>query len=75
MSTTLTASFLAHSLLFLASHTLRLLHAHYTQQYEASLATGDDDSEGESADNLNDVDIMLPCLLEMTQKRLQDDWL
>ena len=70
-----TLRFPAHSLLSLASQIVRLLNAHYTQQYETALTAGDD-SEVESVENLTDVQITLQQLdpvywKELADKRLQ----
>lgn len=52
-----TLRFPSHSLLSLACQAVRLLHAHYTQQYETALTAGDEDSEVEFMENLTDVSI------------------
>jgi len=57
-----TLRFPAHSLLSLACQALRLLHAHYTQQYETALTAGDEDSEYENVQNIGDVEITLQDL-------------
>ena len=67
-----TLRFPAHSLLSLASQTLRLLHAHHTQQHQASLAAGDEDSEVESVENLTDVEITLREIDPIYWKDLAD---
>jgi len=77
MSTTAisTLGFPANSLLSLASQTVRLLNAHFNQQYETALTAGDD-YEVESVENLTDVQITLQQLdpvywKELADKRLQ----
>lgn len=68
-------SFPLDLLLSLASQTVRLLNAHYSQQYEIALTAGDD-SEVESVEALTDVQITLQQLdpvywKELADKRLQ----
>lgn len=68
--------FPAHSLLSLASKTVRLLHSHYTQRHQTALTAGDEASEEESVENLTDVEITLRELdpvywKELADKRLQ----
>jgi hypothetical protein len=83
MSTTTTAistldgtlRFPAHSLLSLASQIVRLLYAHYTQQYETA---ADEDSASECLWNLTDAHITLHLLdpvywKELTDKRLENN--
>lgn len=64
--------FPAHSLLSLASQTVRLLHAHFTQQHQTSLIAGDEASEDESVENLTDVEITLRELDPIYWKELAD---
>ena len=64
--------FPAHSLLSLASQSIRLLHTHYTQQHQTSLTTGDEASEDESVENLTDVEITLRELDPVYWKGLAD---
>ena len=67
-----TLRFPAHSLLSLACQTVRLLHAHHTQQHQTSLTAGDEDSEVESVENLTDVEITLQELDPVYWKELAD---
>ena len=67
-----TLRFPAHSLLSLASQTVRLLHAHFTQQHQISLSAGDEASENESVENLTDVEITLQELDPVYWKELAD---
>ena len=71
-----TLRFPAHSLLSLASQTVRLLHEHYTQRHQTAVTAGDEASEDDSVQNLTDVEITLQELdpvywKELADKRLQ----
>ncbi|KAK2459584.1 hypothetical protein APHAL10511_008394 [Amanita phalloides] len=65
-----------YSLLSLASKVVHSLHSHYDQQRQTALTAGDEDSEAESVENLNDVELTLQeldpvCWKELADRRLQ----
>jgi hypothetical protein len=61
-----------HSLLLLASKVVHSLHSHYDQQYQTALTAGDEDSEVENVENLNDVELTLQELDPVYWKELVD---
>ena len=58
-------------LLSLASKVVHLLHSHYEQQYQTATA-GDEDSDTDMVDNLNDVELTLKELDPVYWKELAD---
>lgn len=61
-----------HSLLSLASEVVYSLHSHYEQQYQTAVTAGDEDSEVDIVDNLNDVELTLQELDPVYWKGLVD---
>jgi hypothetical protein len=62
----------ADSLLSLASKAVHLLHSHYEQRNQTAVTAGDEDSEVESVENLNDVELTLQELDPVYWKELVD---
>ncbi|KAF8337695.1 hypothetical protein F5887DRAFT_890474, partial [Amanita rubescens] len=62
----------AHSLLSLASKVVHSLYPHYEQQHQTAVTAGDEDSEAEIVENLNDVELTLKELDPIYWKELVD---
>ena len=60
------------SLLLLASQVVRSLHSYYTQQHQKAVTAGDDVSEVDLVDNLNDMELTLRELDPVYWKGLAD---
>ena len=61
-----------HSLLELAAEVIRSLHSYYEQQHQTAVTAGDEDSEVDIVENLNDVELTLKELDPIYWKGLVD---